>query len=251
MEYADGDLEKWVRTRHTDDDWMSIIFQFIIGVHAIQKYLKGFHSDLKPKNIFFIKTKDDGYYEYLINNKKYYMKNNGILIILADYGHFQSILFDKNNIPEEDIMNAIRENQDFDYMKDFSKRIMVSNLLKKYQLKDIMNKFRDNSKFNTYYKEERDNIIKNMKGFPQNVIDKFLTRSLLYYLLEHNIINYDMEVKSGLKEEMIPPSMKIQEFIKNVLNEKGDIEDILEKHFSIYKNTNNNIIKTFNMNKII
>ena len=123
-------------------------------------------------------------------------------------------------------MNAIRENQDFDYMKDFSKRIMVSNLLKKYQLNNITNKFRDNSKFNTYYKEERDIIMKSMKGFPQHVIDKFLTRSLLYYLLEHNYINYVDEVKNGLKEEMIPPSIKIQEFIEKVLNEKGDIEDI-------------------------
>ncbi len=250
MEYADGDLEKWVKESHTSEEWKSIIFQFIIGIHTIQKYLKGFHSDLKPKNIFFIKTDKDGYYEYLVNNKKYYLKNTGTLLILADYGHFQSILFDKNDLSEEDIQNAIRENQDFDYLRDFSARIQVSNLQKKYQLNDLVSKFRDNSKFNTYLKEESDKIKKDMAKYPQYVIDKFLTRSLLYYCLEEKLINYEKEL-SGLTEELISPPSEITEFIKKILNEKGDIEDILNKYYSNYQENNNyRIIKTFNLNSL-
>jgi hypothetical protein len=245
MEYADGDLEKWVKTTHQDDEWKSIIFQFIVGVHTIQKYLKGFHSDLKPKNIFYIETAKDGYYEYLINNKKYYLKNMGTLLILADYGHFQSILFDKNDLSEEDIQNAIRENQDFDYLRDFSDRINVTNLQKKYQLNDLVNKFRDNDKFNTYMKQESDKIKKNMKNYPQYVIDKFLTRSLLYFCLEEKLLNPE------LNGDLIPPSDNITNFIKKVLNEKSNIEDILNKHFSEYQeNKNYRIIKTFNLNSL-
>ena len=28
MEYADGDLEKWVKESNKDDEWKNIIFQF-------------------------------------------------------------------------------------------------------------------------------------------------------------------------------------------------------------------------------
>ncbi len=252
MEYADGDLEKWIKNYHSDDEWKNMIFQFIIGVHTIQKYLKGYHSDLKPKNIFFKNINHtDTYFKYLVDNKEYYIKNNGNLFILADYGHFQSIFFDDNTITEENILSAIRENQDFDYLKDLPKRIKVTNLLKKYNLKYIKNKFINNKNFNSYYNTEYQKINKEMNNYPINIKDKFLNRNLLYYCLEEKLIDYEKEVNNGLQEEQKSPSEYISTFINNILNEKGDIENILDTYFKEYQEKKDNISKVFNLNKII
>jgi serine/threonine protein kinase len=251
MEFADGDLEKWVKTEHSNEEWKNMIFQFIVGVHVIQKYLKGFHSDLKPKNIFFKNIKysqNKEYFEYSINDKKYYLKNNGTLFMLADYGHLQSTFFDKNDITEEDILSAIRENQDFDFLRDFAKRIKVTNLMKIHNLESLKSKFRDNNKFNTYVKEENDKIEKIMSNYPDHVKDKFLFRSLLYYCLEEKLLDYE---KNKLKEEQIPPNKEITEFMEKILDEKGDIENIIDTYFKDYQNKTDNmkIIHKFDLNK--
>ena len=247
-EYADGDLEAWVKEQHSDKEWKNMLFQFIVGVHVVQKYFKGFHSDLKPKNIFFkrINKKENEYFEFQINNDKYYLENNGYLFLLADYGHFQSTLFEKNNISDNDIESAIRENQDFDYLRDFAKRIQVTNLIKTYDINKLKEKFRDND-FMTYLKLESDKIHKELRGYPETVINKYLNRNLLYYCLEHKLIDYK---KENIQEnDQKSPSDKITEFLELVLDQKGDIEDILDKHFKEYQTIKNNIIKIFNLNK--
>lgn len=251
IEYADGDLESWVKVNHTDDEWKNMIFQFIIGIHAIQKYLKGYHSDLKPKNIFFKKINKKGYFEFQVNDKKYYLENLGFLILLADYGHFQSTLFEKNIISDIDIESAIRENQDFDYLRDFVKRIQVTNLIKIYNLDKLKSKFRDNSEFLSYYKLESERVKKELRGYPESVINKYLNRNLLYYCLEHNLINYKEEYKEEKNDDQKTPSEKITKFLESILDEKGDIEDILDKYFKEFQSNKNNIIKQFNLNKFI
>ena len=255
MEYADGDLEKWVKEVHTEEEWISMIFQFITGVHTIQKYLKGFHSDLKPKNIFFkeIKNGKDNYFEYQIDKNKYYIKNTGYLFMLADYGHFQSSIFDNNNMADSDIQIAIRDNKDFNFMKDFVKRIKVSNLLDKYKLNDLINMFSKNNDFKEYLEKEKKEINKTMSHLPKHILDKFLTRNILYYCLEKDLIDYNKEKKLGLKESMIPPDSKISKFIEDILSEEGDIEIILDKYYKNYqiKSEKLNIIKSFNLNQML
>jgi hypothetical protein len=254
MEYADGDLEKWVKESHNETEWSSLLFQFIIGVHVIQKYLKGFHSDLKPKNIFFIKTnkKDNEFLEYTVNTKSYYLPNTGYLFLLADYGHFQSLFFDENDLSQEDIQSAIRENQDFDFMKDFSKRIQVTNLLKKYNINELNNRFRDNEKYKTYYKKELDVINNQMKNYPKHIKDRFMNRNLLYFILEEKLISYEDEIKNGLSQDQIPPNDKIKELLEKVLSDKESIDKLFEKYFNDFTNKSEkmNIIKKFNLNML-
>jgi hypothetical protein len=255
MEYADGDLEKWVKEAHTEEEWLSMIFQFITGVHTIQKYLKGFHSDLKPKNIFFKKISNgkDNYFEYKVNNKSYYIKNTGYLFMLADYGHFQSSFFDDNELSDSIIQNAIRDNKDFEFMKHFVQRIQVSNLMEKYSLNLLLNNLSKNEEFKNYYEKEKKEINKNMGHLPKHIIDKFLIRNILYYCIENNLIDYEKEKSKGLKEIMIPPDAKISKFIEDILSEKGDIEDILDKYYKNYqvKSEKLNVTKTFNLNQIL
>lgn len=252
MEYADGDLEKWVCETHSDVEWLSLLFQFIVGVHIIQKYLKGYHSDLKPKNIFFIKTnkKDNQYLEYIINTKSYYLQNTGYLFILSDYGHFQSLFFDDNDMEQEDIQSAIRENQDFDFMKDFSKRIQVTNLLKKYNIEKLNDKFRDVEKYQTYHKNELDIVNRQMKKYPTHIKNRFINRNLLYFALEEKLINYEDEIKNGLNQEQIPPNEKIKNLLETILSEKENIDRLFEKYFIDFTNKKDNmeIIKKFNLN---
>ena len=253
MEYADGDLEKWVRESHTELEWLSLVFQFICGVHVIQKYLKGYHSDLKPKNIFFIKINNSNneFFEYIINTKSYYLPNTGYLFLLADYGHFQSQFFDDNYISQEDIQSAIRENQDFDYMRDFIKRIQVTNLLQIYNIKKLNDKFKNNEKYQVYYKNELDKINKDLKKYPKHVTNKFINRNLLYFCLEENLINYDKDFKNIETKEILPDK-KIKQFLETVLSDKDNIDKLFEKYFMDFTNKKDNmkIIKTFNLNAL-
>jgi len=234
IEYADGDLEKWAKTKHTDKEWKVLIFQFLTGVYVIQKYLKGFHSNLCPKNIFYINTqKTNKYYEYLIDTEKYYIPDINCLFLLADYSNFQSLFLDDNTLTETDINNAMRENQDFNYLQIFNKKIMINNLIKKYNLENLKKKFGNNNKFQDYcFKNQKLDIIK-----------------ILDFCITENIIDYEEEVINNLNQEQYPASKKIRNFINTILTNYSDINLIIDKHFKEFKKKQDNIIQSFNLNK--
>lgn len=136
-------------------------------------------------------------------------------------------------------------------MRDFVKRIQVTNLIKKYDINKLKEKFRDNNEFLSYFKLESDKIHKEFKGYPEGVINKYLNRNLLYYCLEHNLIIYNAENINDSQEQKTP-SEKITKFLESILDEKGDIEDLLDKYFKDYQNKKiKNIKKIFNLNKNI
>jgi serine/threonine protein kinase len=65
---------------------LSILYQLLIAVYAIHNYYAIWHRDIKTSNVFIKLIKPGGYFEYIIEGNKYYVKNTGLVAYLADFG---------------------------------------------------------------------------------------------------------------------------------------------------------------------
>jgi len=87
-----GSLDNWIYNTYENDEeitdyqWKSIVFQLIYTIAVLQKYYKLMHNDFHYGNILIdTSIKPKGYFVYEINNKKYYLKNTGIIPKLWDW----------------------------------------------------------------------------------------------------------------------------------------------------------------------
>jgi serine/threonine protein kinase len=84
MESATTDLD------HVDligfEEQLSVLYQLLIAVYAIHRYYGIWHRDIKTSNVFVDLIKPGGYFEYVIGDKTYYVKNTGVVAYLADFG---------------------------------------------------------------------------------------------------------------------------------------------------------------------
>ena len=81
-----GDLLSLLKAKSpTDLDIYIALFQVLAGLHALQNF-GVFHNDIKAENILIYDVEPGGCYEYIVMGKRYYVPNNGKLIILNDFG---------------------------------------------------------------------------------------------------------------------------------------------------------------------
>ena len=112
---ASGTLKEWVHLAKINDILLNnALFQVIVSIHALHKYLKTIHFDLHASNILFdyiegtlpiISYKN--HWLYHINKKNYYVPNMGIRFKLWDFGRsfYQTEL---NNIAKNLLKNLVR-----------------------------------------------------------------------------------------------------------------------------------------------
>lgn len=101
-EYVDGgSLDKWIFDVYendeniSDEQWKSLVFQLVYTISIIQKYYRMMHNDFHYGNILIDNSiAAKGYFVYEINNKKYYIKNNGVIPKLWDF-EFSMVYSDK------------------------------------------------------------------------------------------------------------------------------------------------------------
>ena len=96
-----GSLDNWIFNTYENDDeisdyqWKSIVFQLIYTITVLQRYYRLMHNDFHYGNILIdTSIKPSGYLVYEINNKKYYLKNTGIIPKLWDW-EFGMVYSDK------------------------------------------------------------------------------------------------------------------------------------------------------------
>jgi hypothetical protein len=76
--------------------YKSIFGQMIISLYLYHNKFNYYHNDAHLNNFFYKKViKDDKYLYYKIGEDKYYIKNEGYLVILGDYGLASNITDDK------------------------------------------------------------------------------------------------------------------------------------------------------------
>jgi hypothetical protein len=187
MELADGNLNNWIKEYKNEYDIWTMIFQIIYSVNIMQKMLKMYHADMKPKNIVYKKLDNTKILKYKINEKIYDIKIN-YLFFPIDFGHSQSLLLQNNKIPNESIINFITSNADLYELSSLPKRLYVDNLINKYQLSDIKN-FSKDINFIQYVKDVEDKIKKELPNYTKQVHDARIKRAILYYLVETNKID--------------------------------------------------------------
>lgn len=254
MEYADGDLYKlFIENIDLDKDIIeNINFQILIGILVMQKKLFMVHNDLFLKNIFYkkISTTNIKYFEYNINGEKYYLKNVGYFIMIADFGNCQSILFDQeiNWYNYVEINNMIRNNDDFNhlllnYYLCVSVYIIVNNIKSLDELFKFININEPN--INKFYNHNLE-IYKNEKN---NKEYKILEKMLMYCVM-NKIIDYNKYID---KSNIYMCSNDFKIFIERIYNKSEDVYMIIKKNFNDYKNINislnfKNQIKQFYIN---
>jgi serine/threonine protein kinase len=194
MEIADGNLYDWIKQKNSDDKWIQMILQIIITIRIAQQKINFYHKDLKPKNILFKKLNKNINFTYKLNNKEYSIETDTIFFI-TDFTHSESNITEKKANSE-----YLNIDTDLYELENLPKRLKVDKLMEKYNLQDILEigeKSRLNDNFKSYYNDEIKKTEMNLKKYPQNIKDKFIKRSLIYYLLENKLIDIDLNEMSN------------------------------------------------------
>lgn len=195
MELADGDLYEWIQQKNSDDKWLEMLLQLIITLRILQLKINFFHKDLKPKNILFKKLDKSQEFTYRLNNKEYKIKLDTIFY-LTDFTHSESNITKNTENKSSDYINV---DSDLYELEALPKRLKVDIIMNKYDINEIIEigiKSRLSENFNSYYESEIKNVNIKLKKYPQNIKDKFIKRSLIYYLLENNVLSINLDVMS-------------------------------------------------------
>jgi hypothetical protein len=83
MEAADTDLYKLQLPSIYQQE--SVLYQVLLGLHCLQKYLGLWHRDIKTDNIFIKQIQPGGVLKYNVDNEIYYVQNTGYLVYVADF----------------------------------------------------------------------------------------------------------------------------------------------------------------------
>ena len=242
MGLLDGNLEEWVKIKHTDSEWYQMIFQVLYGLLVLQTHLKMYHSDMKPKNILF-KNVNNQTYKYVINDKPVATITTNYLFIISDFGHSKSLLIDNTNdnikgntaingaiscagtgntnVIAESIELCIENNLDLEHIAGFHKRLAVTIITNAYTLENLIEMGGDDEYFIGYMDRSNQEIEQSMGKYSPHIKKHMLFRALSYYLLEHDYFNID-DLPVLANSKIILPSKKIMEVLESLENVKGE-----------------------------
>lgn len=215
LEYCDYDLEKWLLTPKDDIEWLSMIFQICNGVYILNKKLNIKHDDLKPKNILCKKIKSKKIVKYKIFNTDFYVPVYTIFKIADFAGSTNKKCNDLSDLKHLSILNN---------------RAKADKIVKKYTKDKLIDMAKDLPNFKKYFNEKITKINKTFKNYPIYVIEKMITKSIAYFLIENSKIN-DKEINN------LDPSL-------NIIKELEKFKDITFKQLF-----NNKIFKEFKIKK--
>lgn len=245
MEFADGDLNKLLDNNNFEKKFLdNFNFQILIGILVMQKILFMVHNDLQLQNIFYKNISSDKikYFEYNINGEKFYLENLGYLIIIADFGNSQSILLNpqQNWFDYKTIVQMIKSNHDFNNLKSLFYKCLSRKIIKIISSLKILS---------TLVDMEKPDIKKiyNDYNIKYNGNEEIILIKMIIYIFYHNIIDYKPYI-SNLNYYMVSDDFK--KFISIIYDSDEDINLIIEKNFSQYKNINVSKLESNQIKKI-
>lgn len=228
IDEMDGNLEEFMKNilsnkydlsdEDNDNEMKNMIYQITQGFLSLNKNQIA-HLDSKPKNIL---------YKYFpskitLNYNKRLVETH-FLFKISDFGKSQvndDELKSKDDILTEDEFNRyIKERKDLEELSKILERMIVNKIQYDYDY-DYFDKIKDNE-FQKYYRNEKSNIKLQLKDYPEKIRRRFLKRSLLYYLLEFNMINM-IEIKNKFNYF---PNNDVINILNKLTNKDFDIETI-------------------------
>jgi len=63
----------------------SVLYQILLGLHSLQKYLGLWHRDIKTDNVFIKRIEPGGVLKYNVDDETYYVQNEGFIVYVADF----------------------------------------------------------------------------------------------------------------------------------------------------------------------
>jgi hypothetical protein len=88
-ELAHGDIETLMSKKellNDDETIINLLFQTFISIGTFHNWIGYIHKDTHGGNFLYQKNKEKGYYEYLFNGKKYYLKSCEYNVMIYDFG---------------------------------------------------------------------------------------------------------------------------------------------------------------------
>jgi hypothetical protein len=139
---------EWVKRDHSIIEWYNAYFQIIVALFCLQSYFNMTHFDLHSDNILVKRIQSGGYWEYIIDDKKYYVPNYGWVFYLNDFGHawipehFQSWI-----VRQKYRNKKIDSNFDIKRLFESTLDFTTSPLTFKNVIRNIINKLRQTDDF--------------------------------------------------------------------------------------------------------
>lgn len=236
-ELASGDFIDWLYDDHSEDEWMSFLFQFWCGLYVLQKHVKLVHNDLRLGNVLYHKINKDKvninkdkvninkeYWKYTIDGIDYFIPNEGYVFIIWDFG--SSDLIDSNT--SQDVRyNKLKANIDLHFFHDLYNRIRVLILMDKYSLSELESFFKTSDE--VYYLKGKKNECE-MKFRKYGRYDEKCKIAMIYYLIENN--RFDELNKKSVNKDIdkivkLPP-LKIMKLLKELSDNNYDYNDVLK-----------------------
>jgi hypothetical protein len=245
-ELANGSFTDWILMEHTEDEWLSFLFQLWVSLYSLQKHLKLVHNDLRFGNVLYHVT-NNVTNKYTINNKSYYMANNGYTFVIWDYGGAK---IDDGN--DKITKQKLAYSTDLHFFHDTYNRIRVLILLNKYTAEEL-GKFFVTLEDLKYVKEAQNEC--EIRFRKSGRYEEKCKIALIYYLIENNRFEELYKAKKDNLSETnvvkMPPAkiMKllkelsenynynytdIIQFNKNMKKVIPSVDFLIEKYFSKY-----------------
>lgn len=91
IELSSSTLRKFILSNPSIDELYSALFQCMAGIHAYQKYGQIMNFDMKKDNVLMYNLSINGYWEYIIRGKSYYVPTYNKLFVINDFGLSRSV----------------------------------------------------------------------------------------------------------------------------------------------------------------
>ena len=252
-EYFDDILKNWLQIKRSDEEWMSFILQSLITIKFLREKYKLTHNDLTWVNVLYNNISKGGYWEYKTNNFNLYIPNLGYQFIIWDYGSSKSQIYEIIK-EEKDYLEKFNTNCDVKYFIYIIKRIQMTHIINRYNLKELKELFRSESD-NCYLKSSINDItIRCNKYNDFTRFNYILSKDLAFYLIEKDkyieLIKKNSKNIYNIEKEISIPPFKVIEKLNLIIKDDlhCDIDLIIKKYFSEYLvNKKYNIIETYNL----
>jgi len=221
MNLAKDHLRNWYKDKHSDCDWISMLFQILVGMYQLNIILGMYHNDLKRKNVLY----DDSpqVLHYNINGIEYQIKTKSVFYI-SDFSHASKENKHVANISDEYFVK-------YELFRKIFTDVMSTELCNdKYSIKYVEDYIFDGKpltdEYKQYYKEKEASIKKKF-GNNKKMYDYIMKKTIASYGIEHNMIDI-----TPFKSKISSPSKQVIDLFENL--DYSDLEKSIGEVYALY-----------------
>jgi len=224
MELYDGDLDKWadLTTNHTDDEWLSMLFQVTYSFLTMNG-AGVLHGDPKPKNVFYKKHTSSSTSTVVVDGTEFSIRSVYDFVIgdfsrarLAEFDPDISSVLLAGSSGTLDLYTDLVNRSDLYELSKIIHRAMVNILSRHYSHTQISDIVESHYKTDVSFKARIDGVRTDLKSVvlsgPQDsaakIKQKMEYRAYLYALIEAERITVD-DVKKFDKSVVFPSNRVI------------------------------------------